>query len=63
MTARHPGRPPHSCVAREGQRRWLGEALATPGFQPLLCGRPDGCDAGQAAAVRGRYREAWPSTT
>jgi 2-polyprenyl-6-methoxyphenol hydroxylase-like FAD-dependent oxidoreductase len=48
-------RLPDVRVARDGQVGWLGEALATPGFHLLLCGRPGDWDAGQLAVVRRRY--------
>ena len=48
-------RLPDARVARDGQGCWLGEALASPGFHLLLCGRSGGWDPGQLAAVRDRY--------
>jgi 2-polyprenyl-6-methoxyphenol hydroxylase-like FAD-dependent oxidoreductase len=48
-------RLPDARVAWDGQERWLGEALAEPCFQLLLCGRPGGWDAGQLAAVQARH--------
>jgi 2-polyprenyl-6-methoxyphenol hydroxylase-like FAD-dependent oxidoreductase len=50
-------RLPDARVAQDGQVCWLGEALAAPGYHLLLCGGPGDWDAGQLAAVRGRYRE------
>ncbi len=48
-------RLPDARIARDGQRCWLGEALAAPRLHLLLCGRPGGWDASQLAAMRGRY--------
>jgi 2-polyprenyl-6-methoxyphenol hydroxylase-like FAD-dependent oxidoreductase len=48
-------RLPDARVTRDGQACWLGEVLASPRFHLLLCGRPGGWDAGQLAAVQGRY--------
>jgi 2-polyprenyl-6-methoxyphenol hydroxylase-like FAD-dependent oxidoreductase len=50
-------RLPDARIARDGQVCWLGEALVAPSFHLLLCGGPGDWDAGQLAAVRGRYRE------
>ena len=48
-------RLPDARVARDGQVSWLGEALAEPGFQLLLCGRPGDWDARRVATVSGRH--------
>jgi 2-polyprenyl-6-methoxyphenol hydroxylase-like FAD-dependent oxidoreductase len=48
-------RLPDAHIARDGQRCWLGEALAEPCFHLLLCGDPGGWDASQLAVIRGRY--------
>jgi 2-polyprenyl-6-methoxyphenol hydroxylase-like FAD-dependent oxidoreductase len=48
-------RLPDARIASEGQRCWLGDALAEPRFHLLLCGRPDGWNPSQLAAIRGRY--------
>jgi 2-polyprenyl-6-methoxyphenol hydroxylase-like FAD-dependent oxidoreductase len=48
-------RLPDARVARDGQRCWLGEALAAPRFHLLLCGPAGGWDASQLTALRSRY--------
>jgi 2-polyprenyl-6-methoxyphenol hydroxylase-like FAD-dependent oxidoreductase len=50
-------RLPDVRVALDGHACWLGEALATPSFHLLLCGRSGGWDPGQLAAVGGRYAD------
>jgi hypothetical protein len=48
-------RLPDARIATNGQRCWLGEALAEPRLHLLLCARPGCWDASQLAAMRGRY--------
>jgi 2-polyprenyl-6-methoxyphenol hydroxylase-like FAD-dependent oxidoreductase len=48
-------RLPDARIARDGQKGWLGEALAAPRFHLLLCGRPDDWDANQLVAMRNRH--------
>jgi 2-polyprenyl-6-methoxyphenol hydroxylase-like FAD-dependent oxidoreductase len=48
-------RLPDARIARDGQDRWLGEALAAPRFHLLLCGRPGDWDAHRVAAVGSRH--------
>jgi 2-polyprenyl-6-methoxyphenol hydroxylase-like FAD-dependent oxidoreductase len=48
-------RLPDARIAKDGQRCWLGEALAEPRFHLLLCGRPGNWDASHLAVIRGRY--------
>jgi 2-polyprenyl-6-methoxyphenol hydroxylase-like FAD-dependent oxidoreductase len=51
-----PGdRLPDARIAKDGGSCWLGEALAEPRFQLLLCGDLGGWDMHALAAVRGRY--------
>jgi 2-polyprenyl-6-methoxyphenol hydroxylase-like FAD-dependent oxidoreductase len=48
-------RLPDARVAQDGRRCWLGEALAEPGFQLLLCGPVGDWDGRQVATVSGRH--------
>jgi FAD binding domain len=48
-------RLPDMRIARDGQACWLGEALAAPGFQLLLCGPPGDWHPSQLTALRHRY--------
>jgi hypothetical protein len=48
-------RLPDARIAKDGQRCWLGDALAERRFHLLLCGDPGGWDAGHLAAMCGRY--------
>jgi 2-polyprenyl-6-methoxyphenol hydroxylase-like FAD-dependent oxidoreductase len=48
-------RLPDAPIARDGELCWLQEALASPSFQLLLCGRADRWDADQLSALRYRY--------
>jgi 2-polyprenyl-6-methoxyphenol hydroxylase-like FAD-dependent oxidoreductase len=60
----HPGlrrgpkagdRLPDARIARAGQACWLGEALAGPGFQLLLCGPVGDWHLSQLTSLRHRY--------
>jgi 2-polyprenyl-6-methoxyphenol hydroxylase-like FAD-dependent oxidoreductase len=60
----HPGlrrgpkagdRLPDVRIARDGTACWLGEALATPRFQLLLCGPPGDWHPSQLTTLRHRY--------
>jgi 2-polyprenyl-6-methoxyphenol hydroxylase-like FAD-dependent oxidoreductase len=48
-------RLPDARVAQDGQACWLGEALAGPGFQLLLCGPVGDWHPSQLTALRHRY--------
>jgi 2-polyprenyl-6-methoxyphenol hydroxylase-like FAD-dependent oxidoreductase len=48
-------RLPDAWIATDGQRCWLGDALAAPRFHLLLCGPPEEWDASQLAAIRAGY--------
>jgi hypothetical protein len=48
-------RLPDARVARDGQGCWLGEALAGPGFQLLVCGQVGDGHPSQLTALRHRY--------
>jgi 2-polyprenyl-6-methoxyphenol hydroxylase-like FAD-dependent oxidoreductase len=48
-------RLPDARITREGQERWLGEALAAPSFHLLLCGPPVDWHPSQLTALRHRY--------
>jgi len=48
-------RLPDARIAQDGKERWLGEALAAPGFQLLLCGPTGDWHPSQLTALRHRY--------
>ena len=48
-------RLPDTRITRDGQARWLQEALAAPSFHLLLCGPADGWDGDRLAALGARY--------
>ena len=48
-------RLPDARIARDGQACWLGEALAGPGFQLLLCGQVGDWHVSQLTTLRYRY--------
>ena len=48
-------RLPDARITRDGQECWLGEALAAPRFQLLLCGQVGDWHVSQLTALRHRY--------
>jgi 2-polyprenyl-6-methoxyphenol hydroxylase-like FAD-dependent oxidoreductase len=48
-------RLPDARIVRDGKERWLGEALAAPGFHLLLCGPAGDWHPSQLTALRHRY--------
>ena len=50
-------RLPDARIIRDGQRCWLGEALAAPRLHLLLCGSAGSWDAGRLSALGDRHRD------